>query len=1031
MKTKFTLSLLVILSLFGFSVSAQEITVSGNVTSSEDGMTMPGVSIVVLGSSNGTSTDFDGNFTINANVGDQLQFTFIGYAAQTVTVSGPTMNVVMKTDAEALDEVVVVAYGTAKKESFTGSATTVEVKDLKLVNSDNITKSLEGLSAGVQISTSSGQPGASSTIRIRGIGSVDASSSPLIVVDGFPYGGELNSIPSENIQSMTVLKDAAAKSLYGSRAANGVIIITTKKGKAGDSKVRFKSVVGVSSRAIPEYDVMGVPQYYETFWQRLYNENGGDGVDASSRLIEQLGSYNAYDVADDQVVDNNGKINPNGNLLWNDNWHDEAFQTGIRQEYDLEVSGGTDKAQYLIGGNYLDSDGIVKASNFKRYAIRANVNSQVNDWFKMSLGTNASSSYQNFPNSSGSAYANIFMFARNIAPIYPVFQYDLSGSPILDANGNKQYDYGNAAGRSRAYASNSNPLGTIALDTRWNKSDIFSGRGSLEFSFTKDLKLQVNSSLDYLMRSSLTHQNRNFGDAAEFNGRSTRTDTRFVTFNANQILTYNKSFGEHSIGLLAGHESYQIKTNYLSATRTGFAVPDFTEIGGAAIPEGSNSYEDNHRIESYFGQIEYDFMSKYFVKATVRTDGSSRFAPENRWGTFWSASASWRVSQEEFLQDLDWLDNLKLKGSYGTSGNEALGNFYAYSELWSFYANDESNGLFISRLGTPDLSWEKTKELNIGVDAKFFNRLSLTIEYYDKLTDDLLAAKPLAPSSGNSSIQQNLGSLRNSGIEIELGFDIFKSQDFNWNIGINGSANKNEWVELATEDEGITVGSFRYEVGKSIYDFYIQEWAGVDQTTGAPQWYMNEIDPNTGDETGKRVKTSNYGQADRYFVGSSLPDLRGGITSRMEFFGFDFTVLTSYSIGGNVYDSPYAGLMDASSTIGNNWHTDMANAWTSNNTNTDVPVLNPAISRDANSRSTRFLRSANYFAINNATFGYTFSKNFTSSIGLEGFRIYVAGDNLFVMSSFKGLDPRQSISGLPGNNYTPIRTISGGVNINF
>ncbi|MEN8250859.1 MAG: SusC/RagA family TonB-linked outer membrane protein, partial [Bacteroidota bacterium] len=963
---------------------------------------------------------------------DQLQFNFIGYADKVVSVTGSTMNVVMNPDAAALDEVVVVAYGIAKKESFTGSATTVDVADLQLVNSDNITKSLEGLSSGVQITSGSGQPGESATIRIRGVGSVNASSDPLIVVDGFPFGGNINSIPSENIESMTVLKDAAAKSLYGSRAANGVIIITTKKGKAGTSNINFKAVVGVSDRAIPEYDVMGVSQYYETFWQRMFNENddpegGVDGAQyATDNLISQLGGYNAYNVPNGSVVGTDGKVNPSAALLWGDNWHDEAFQTGIRQEYDLSASGGTDKYQYYIGGNYLDSDGIVKASNFKRYSARVNVNAQVNNWFKVNFGANVSTSDQNFPNSEGTAYSNIFMWTRNIAPIFPVYQYELDGKPILDENGGKTFDYGAAAGRARPYGSNGNPLGTIALDTRWNKRDILSTRGGLEIAFLPELKLALNTSVDYNLVSSLVHQNRNFGDAASFNGRSTRDDGRNFTFNTNQILKYNKTLGSsNNIGVLAGHESYMFKYNMISATRTGFVVPGFVELDGATTPEGSSSYEDNVRMESYFGQVEYDYDSKYFVKASLRRDGSSRFHPDTRWGTFWSASASWRISEESFME-ADWLNNLKLKASYGTSGNDRVG-YYAYAELWSFKPNNSNNGLFIDRLATPELSWEKSGEFNVGLDGRMFDRLSFTLEYYSKDTYDLLFEKPLAPSSGNSTVDSNIGSLNNTGFEFEIAFDIFNG-DFDWTIGVNGSMNKNKFTELS-EPEGITVGSKRYEIGKSVYEFYLQDWAGVNPDTGEPQWWMNELD-ESGNETGNRVKTSDYGSADRYFVGSSLPDFRGGITSRMEFAGFDFTVLASYSMGGKVFDYSYAGLMDAAD-IGNNYHVDMANAWTPTNTNTDVPVLNSAISKDFNSRSTRFLRDASYFALNNVTLGYTLPKSVLSSIGVQGFRIYVTGDNLAISSSFRGLDPRQSISGMPGNNYTPIRTISGGLNINF
>jgi len=1024
MKSKLLQFLSLTLVLLGNTAFAQSKDISG-VVYDESNMTLPGASVVVKGTSVGTTTDFDGNFEFNdVKVGDVIEVSFIGYVAQEITVGeSSTYKVNLVPDSKALDEVIVVAYGTASKESFTGSATTVDVGKISISNTDNVTKSLEGLSSGVQITSGSGQPGEESTIRIRGVGSVNANSDPLIVVDGFPYGGNLNTIPSENIASMTVLKDAAAKSLYGSRAANGVIIITTKKGKSGESTINFKAVVGVSSRAIPEYDIMGVPQYYETYWSKLANETTPEI--ASQSLISKLGGYNAYNVPNDKVVGIDGKLNPNAQLLWNDDWNDESYNTGVRQEYDLSVSGGTDKTQYYVGANYLNSDGIVKASNFKRYSVRSNVSSQVKNWLKVSLGVNASTSDQNFPQSSGSSMTNVFAWNRNIAPIYPIYQYELDGTPILGKNGEKLYDYGSAAGRERLYGSNINPLGTIALDTRWNKTDVLSTRGSLEFTITPELKLQLNGSSDYYVRSVMTHQNKNFGDAASFDGRSTRKDYRNFTVNANEILTYTKTISDiHTFSALLGHEAYMKNTRQLQATRTGFGAPDYSELAAAAVNESSNSYEDNVRMDSYFGQIDYSYDSKYYVKATFRADGSSRFSSENRWGEFWSVSGSWRISQEDFLSDVSWIDNMKLKASYGTSGNDQVG-LYAWDELWDFYPNNNYQGVKINRLETKDLSWEKTGEFNVGIDSRLFNKLTVGVEYYNKLSYDLLFDMPLSPSTGNSSIQRNIGALRNSGVEFELGYDIFNG-DFKWNVGINGAINKNEFTELS--QDGITKGSKRYEVGKSIYEFYIQDWAGVRESDGAPMWWKDERDSN-GNKTGKRVKTDNYGSADRYFVGSSLPKIRGGISTRLEYANFDFTILTSYSYGGKVYDSPYAGLMDTDNP-GNNFHKDMANAWTPTNTHTDIPVLQGS-SRDFNSRSTRFLRDASYFSINNITLGYTLPNATLKRFGVSSVRFFVTGDNLGIISSFKGLDPRQSISGTIDNVYTPLRTVSAGLNLKF
>ncbi|MCA1757108.1 MAG: TonB-dependent receptor [Bacteroidales bacterium] len=1043
--------LLLLLAACAVSLSAafsQTTQITGTVTSSEDGDPIPGVSVIVLGTTIGVTTDIDGRYSINVpEVSRILQFSFIGMKVQEISIDGrSTIDVVMEPDLMALDEVMVVAYGTVRKEAFTGSASSVNVEKLNEVQTSNITKAIEGLSSGIQVTSGSGQPGTSSSIRIRGIGSLNASTSPLYVVDGFPFSGDINSIATTDVESLTILKDASATALYGSRAANGVIIITTKKGRANDNRVSFKANIGTNVRGIPEYDRVDVPTYYELIWEALYNTrviNAGDDdatarAWASANLIDQLGNYNAYDVPNDQVVGTDGRINQSGNLLWSDSWYDEMHRTGVRQDYTLSTSGGNDKSNYYISGNYLKDEGIVQRSQYDRFTIRLNADTRMKEWVKTGLNISASTSTQNYPASSGSAYVNSFMWSRMIAPIYPVYLYDLSGNLVLDGDGNKQFDYGDSFGRARSYSSNSNPLGVITLDRRLYKDDNASSRGYVEFYFLKDFKLTVNASADYQGSYNLTHQNAAQGDAQSFSGRSTLSSSRRFTFASNQLLNYNKSINEHNLDILAAHESSAYKFNSLSATRTGFPFAGLFELDAAAVLEDAGSYEHNFRMESYFSRINYDFRNRYFLSLSARTDGSSRFAPDYRWGFFWSVGASWRLSQENFMTDLTWVNNLRIKASYGAQGNDNLGSYYAYQGLYALGWNNMGYpGLLASRLPTPELLWEKNNSLNVGLDFTMFERFSMNFEYYIRKSNDLLFAVPLPASTGFSSYDANIGSVENVGFDIEASFLIVKSNIFSWNADINLSHYRNEITELPEGQEQITRGTKQWEVGRSIYDFFLRDFAGVDPATGTSLWYMDVYETDGGGEIvlgedGKpividKVTTDDYDDATRYYVGTAIPDLQGGLTNSIKIGPVDISLLTTFRIGGQMLDGSYQGLMGGE--LGDNMHIDMLNRWTPTNTDTDVPLL--IFDVDANATSSRFLTPMDFFSFRNLSIGYTFPENLSERIGISDARFFVNVTNLHTFSARKGMDPQQSFGGTTDNSYTPLRTTSFGLNLNF
>lgn len=1008
----------------------QTVQISGTVTSGDDGTTIPGVTIFVKGTTVGTASDDEGHYVLNVPENSQtLVFSFVGFKTQEVPIEGKKkIDVVMETDLLQVDEVLVVAYGTTKKEAFTGSASSVKVDKLAEVQVSNVTKALEGLSSGIQVISGSGQPGTTTSVRIRGIGSINASTAPLYVVDGFPFDGDLNSIPQNDIATCVVLKDASATALYGSRAANGVIVITTKKGRTNENKLNFTASLGMNVRGIPEYDRVSVPEYYELAWENIYGAQlkaGATDPDAraaaSANLIDLLGGYNAYNVADNTVVGTDGKINQSGKLLWNDNWYDEMHRVGIRQDYTLTASGGKENSTYYISGNYLKDEGIVKASEYDRFTVRLNADNQARKWLKIGVNTSVSTSKQNYPNSAGSSYVNSFMWSRMIAPIYPVYLYDLAGKLQTDPDGNKLYDYGDAYGRARTYSANSNPLGVIALDKRLYKKDNATAKGYVEISFLNDFKFTVSANADYAGNTNLTHQNSDYGDAAAFDGRSTRSSSRRLTFSANELLTYNKSFGVHNIDFLIGHENYSFQYNLLSATKTGFPFSGLYELDAAATPEGSSSYEDNFRMESYLSRLNYNYNDKYYLSLSARTDGSSRFASDYRWGKFWSVGASWRLSQEEFLSGVKWINDLKLKASYGSQGNDNLGTYYAYLGLYELgWNNIGYSGLLASRIPTPQLLWEKNKSLNVGIEFSVFDRLTVNFEVYKRVSDDLLFNVPLPSSTGYTGYDANVGAIENKGWDLEANVVIVNKAKFKWITDINLSHYKNEITKMPANQEKIISGTKQLMVGHSIYDFYTYKYAGVNET-GNPLWYVD-------DGAGGMTTTDVYSNASRFYTGtSSNPDLTGGITNTFRYGNFDLSFLITFGIGGQIYDGSYAGLMGQ--TLGTSFHKDMLNRWTPQNTGSDIPVLRT--NNQANSVSDRFLTSSDYLSFRNLTLGYTLPKSIATKLHITDAKIIGTVTNLHSFTARKGLDPQQSFDGTSDNSYTPLRTSSIGLIMNF
>lgn len=976
-----------------------------------------------------------------------MQISYIGMVTQEVAIK-PHLKVVLKSDAKQLDEVMVVAYGTAKKSSFTGSAAVVSADKIAERSLSNVTKALDGAVAGVQITASSGAPGSKTSIRVRGLGSINASSEPLIVVDGVPYDGDMNMINQQDVESMTVLKDAAANALYGARGANGVVLITTKRGKEGKATVSVDIKLGANTRGVPEYDVMTNPaEYYTAYWRGLkglYEANGeaDPGALASQNLIAAKSSglgYNITNVADDQVVLPDGTFNPNAKILYQDDWAKELFNSGLRQEYNVNMSGATDKTSYYMSFGYLNDEGYIVNSGFQRYSGRLRMEHQFTKWLKaggnftyVNTSTKATVATEEQDQTAGS---NMFYVSRTMAPIYPVYDRDENGNIHYDSRNRPVYDYGSGS-RKRPHLGNSNALGSQNLDKRTYNSDYFSGNMFGEVSFLKDFKFTFRLGVENENTREMVFQNGEYGQFVAQNGIASHKSKRNMTVNLQELLTWGRTFGEHRVDVLVGHETYQTKYDYLYGSKNNFALWGSTSMSHAVSNPQAESYDTKYSTEGYLGRIEYNFKDRYYVSGSYRRDASSVFHPDHRWGNFWSIGASWRLKEESFLQDVEWLNNLKYKISYGSQGNDYLlktdgtRNRYAYLDQFEVINNNGQPAINQIYKGNDFLKWETNYNFNTGIEFGFLdNRLSGSFDFFTRYAKDLLFNRPLASSSGITSYPDNIGDMRNMGVEVELTGNIIRTNKVNWNVSVNATHYKNKILSLPPEkkESGVWNGIFKMVEGGSYYDYYIKEWAGVDPADGAAMWYMDEVDAD-GNVT--KVTTKQYSSATDYNVASALPKVYGGFNTTLDLYGFDLSVNFSYQIGGKGMDYTYRELMHSGTSAGHNFHRDILNAWTPENPNTDVPKMNAKSTSD-NSTSSRFLVDASYLSLQNISFGYTLPKTWLRKLGCENVRLYFVADNVALLSGRKGYDPRMNWNGETKYNYSALRTFSGGLSLRF
>ncbi len=1052
--------------------------ITGTVLSAEDDEPMVGATVTPYpkGSGNATATDIDGMFAVSVTPNcTELHVTFVGMKPEAVKVGTSPMVIKLSAAENRLDEVIAVAYGTAKRSEYTGSASVVKADQISDALVSSVTSVLNGKVAGVQTLSSNGAPGEAPSIRIRGVGSINASSNPLIVLDGVPFDGTMADIAPSDVESMTVLKDAASTALYGARGANGVVLITTKRGSSGEAQVTFDARWGANSRGIPNYNVIkNTNQYYELAYEALYNEayfntaaTAGNALESwrsAANSVYTATGYKVYTIpAGEYLIGRNGKVNPNATLGYSDgvnyftpdDWSKYSFTNGLRQEYNLGISGGTDKMKYFVSASYLGNEGIIVNSDYNRFSTRATVDYQAKSWLKIGTSMNYTYSASNtpgdmtldYPTSSG----NAFFIANQMAPVYPMFVRSADGQIMHnELYGHRIYDYGD--GTSTAYTRNfmsmANPIGDLFYNKDEYLTDVFDGKWYATLTPVEGLTITGNAG--YYLTNMRYHGLTNpfYGQSAASHGSAYQYAQRTRSINWQALASYNHTFNDvHNMDLMVGYETYNLERESVSAIGYNLYDPNGWYVDNTIDERrGYGDRDIQYTTRGILARAKYNYAQRYFGHVSYRRDASSRFAPGHRWGNFFSVSAAWDIAKESFMEPAAGIvDQLKFKASFGQNGNDNLGSAVAYYYAWQDqYKITGADGVWSDATlyfkGNKDITWEKSNAFNIGFDFSLFNgKLDGTIEYYQRQVSDMLFFLPTAPSLGYSSFPANVGSMRNNGFEIELNYNIFNTKNFTWSVNANLTSGANKIISLPKElvkDGQWIDGSRIYKKGHSMYNILLVEYAGVSEETGEALYWANMAD-------GTRQKTTDFqacysGNADKGILesrketGNLMPKVYGGFGTTLYAYGVDFSMSFSYQAGGHLIDYTYLDLMHncAESLVGNNLHVDALKRWTPENTKTNVPRIDAA-DYYTNSTSTRFLTSSDYLSLNNITLGYTFPQKWTRQIGIESIRLYGAAENVALWTARRGLDPRQGYLSSENSTYSPMRTISGGIKVQF
>lgn len=1151
------ISTLLVLLTIGVQVFAQS-AVSGKVTD-EAGEPCVGANVLIKGTTTGTMTDLDGNYSLtDVRKGAILVFSSIGYTSQEVRLgSSSVVNVVLKSDADFLNEVVIVGYGTAKRKDLTGSLTQIDNKLIASQNSSSATKALEGAVPGIVYASVDGQPGNDAGLRVRGLGSTNVgASNALVIIDGVPAQGDnpLSNMNQEDIASITVLKDAASTAIYGSRGANGVILVTTKRGDSGRTKISFQARAGwntVGSYKVGQVD--NAAGIYEYLWQSIYNSyrygvNGAGPAlnketgeyytnignpnvshDAAAEFASQhlfnyiglndsfgrnmLGNYMAYNVpgatytpdgtgssasstmTGAYLVGTDGKINPNASLLYDDTYADALLKTGFRQQYDLSASGGSDKEDHYLSLGYLTDPSYVPNSRFERITGRANINVNLFKWLKVGANVGYTRSRTNYQGTywaarnSGSNQGNITRYVNGHTPIVPFYAHDAEGNYIYDKNGDRVRNY--------LYNSTYSPLGqtgnnygstdimyAMDNDIREDLTSTLNTRTYIEIPFLDHFTFRTDFAYDKINRTTTVYYNGTTGRAASIGGYFGKRMNDIEVMNLQHRLTYNQDFGKHHVDAMALFEDSdweQQTVNWGSADEfiSGFLaagnfVGRYYGAGSAPTPGYGHDIE---RMRSWLGRANYIFADKYYVSGSVRRDGSSKFRKENRWGTFWSVGAGWRFTEESFMQDLrdSWLNNGKLRASYGVIGNQnGIGRYQTY-RTWGYSTTYQTtnNGtgrptgdsykLSMGGLVNTQLTWEETKTFDVGLDLTLFNRIDLTFDWYNRVTGNSQFSQPVSYlAMGQTTLPRNIAELTNRGIELDINADIIRTKDIRWNVAFNITHYTTKLTDLPDDAipahaEGLPDGTWEDNqgswasaggsqqsanvylrgIGRDWFNLYMYKYAGIDQNSGLPMYFhrVTEADHAAGKykdtEVGGSVKTTNYANASKYEVGSAIPTFQGGFNTSFSYKNFYVNAQFAYQIGGKFFSRNYAeylyNVVDAQMYRMMFVSKDVkGNTWTPDNTGAGFPMQwypageNSYFSgTSANGGNWSFtdesLFSASYLRLKNLTLGYNVSKSLLNRLRIDkvvsNIKVFASSDNLFILSAAKAIDPTMSASG--------------------
>ena len=1074
MKKSLLLLLFLTLSIGVAWAQKKQITVKGIVLSVEDKEPIVPASVQSVDYPNiGTLTDPKGRFTLHLPEGARtLRVSSVGYASKVVTITGKELRILLDNDEQSIDKVVIVAYGTQKKQSLVGAQASISGKQLAARPISNASNALAGAAAGVQVTTSSGQPGSEADIRIRGFGSVNASSAPLYVVDGAVYTGRISDIAQQDIADISVLKDAAATALYGSSAGNGVILITTKRnaGQAGQPHFSFSTSQGFSVRGLPEYDKIGTMDHYKVRWQQWYNtlrynERNKNKTDEELGTIAALQTYQALKYNPYSGIDSyyrkdangvyhlskggpakgaypgillpNGELNPEINgLLYGDDldWYNAFYRTGHRGEYTLSGGLRTDKLQSYLSLNYLNERGFMIESGYKRYNLRANLSYDIRPW--LTLGTNIGLTHTRSegPRSLGGASANGAHFSQTVAPIYPIHVHDpLTGAYVLDDRGNKIYDHSG----TRPYRKNYNTIELAYLDHNESLRDALMGRAHLDIKPIDGLKLSLQVAYDQTNSRSKVRYNNKTGDNPQ--GVLNVDVGRGTTLTFTQLANYTKKLGkDHEFEGLIAHESYDLESFGMSGSKEFLKFIVIDELSNYTKVRSVNSSTDVYRKESYFGRFNYNYSDRYNLSLAYRRDGSSRFHKNSRWGNFWAVGAGWNINSEKFMKNVSWVNRLKLRGSYGQTGNDGLSGYYPYQTTYGSSNNLDEPGLRVAHVGNTDLTWETQITSDVALEFGLFDRIDGTIEVFNKESKDLLFEYELAASTGVASIDRNIGKVRNYGLELELGAKILRIGDFSWSLRANATWLKNKIVKLPdlNREDGIIVGTKKYLEGRSLYDYYLYEYLGVDPADGKAMYRLDREkypDEPGLEATGERATyTKNGEKARKHYAGSSIPDVYGGFSTNFRYKDIGLNFVFAYQIGGKSYDGLYQSMMSRDLTTGTAMHPDLYRAWRKPGQVTDVPRLDADPQNFSTMTSDRWLISSTALALKSISMSYDLPKRFAKKLGVDGVGLTFAAENLFILSKRKGLNPFSGYTGVHNSvGYAAARTFTTTLNVTF